>query len=50
MIDVIKEAHSKRYKAPDDDEKKESIVITDTWMTELTKHPYFSSNYLCLMC
>jgi len=43
MVDVIRDAHSKRFKAPEDDAKKQSIVISETWMSELTKHPYFSS-------
>ena len=43
MTDVIKQAHDHRYKAPEDDAKKEGIVISSAWMEELTKHPYFSS-------
>lgn len=43
MTDVIRDAHTKRFKAPEDDSKKDSILISDAWMTELTKHPYFSS-------
>jgi hypothetical protein len=46
MIDVIREAHAKRYKAPEGDANKDSILISDSWMTELTKHPYFSSKRL----
>lgn len=42
MTDVIKQAHEHRYKAADDDPKKESIVVSSAWMDELTKHPYFS--------
>lgn len=42
MTDVIKHAHEQRYKAADNDPKKESIVVTSAWMDELTKHPYFS--------
>jgi len=26
-----------------DDERKQGILITDTWFAELTKHPYYSS-------
>jgi hypothetical protein len=48
MLDIIAGAHSKRYKIPEDGEKKEAIVLTDTWFEELTKHPYFSSKTLCL--
>lgn len=44
MTDVIKQAHDHRYKAPEDDSKKESIVVSGAWMEELTKHPYFSRN------
>jgi hypothetical protein len=49
MIDVIKEAHAKRYKAPEGDSNKDSILISETWMTELTKHPYFSSKNFILI-
>jgi len=44
MTDVIKQAHENRFKAPEDDPKKESIVVSSTWLEELKKHPYFSSN------
>ena len=42
MTDVITQAHNNRYKAPEDDQNKESIVVSSAWMEELTKHPYFS--------
>lgn len=45
LADVIQEAHSKRFKLPDDDPKRDSILISDRWMQELTKHPYYSSTY-----
>jgi hypothetical protein len=43
MTDVIADSHGKRFKAPEGDPKKETIVISKTWMEELTKHPYYSS-------
>ena len=49
MLDVIRDAHAKRYKAPEGEPNKDSIVISDTWMAELTKHPYFSSKNLCFI-
>jgi len=48
MVDVIKDAHSKRFKAPEEDAQNQSIVISETWMSELTKHPYYSSKRLRL--
>jgi len=42
MADIITEAHAKRFKLPEDDPKKEAILITDSWMLELMKHPYYS--------
>jgi hypothetical protein len=46
MIDVIEEAHKKRYKLSDEDKEKKAIIISEGWMKELMKHPYYSSN-LC---
>jgi len=46
MTDIIAKAHENRFKAPDDDPKKESILVSSTWMEELTKHPYFSREYI----
>ena len=43
MQDVISQAHAIRFKAPDNDPKKDSIVVSEQWMVELNKHPYFSS-------
>ena len=43
MQDVISQTHAFRFKAPDDDPKKDSIVVSEQWMVELNKHPYFSS-------
>jgi len=45
---VIQQAHSHRFKAPEDDAKKESIVVSNAWLEELNKHPYFSSK-ICLL-
>lgn len=43
MIDVINDAHKKRFKLQDEDKDKKGIKITDSWMEELMKHPYYSS-------
>jgi hypothetical protein len=43
MQDVISQAHAIRFKAPDNDPKKDSIVVSEQWMVELNKHSYFSS-------
>jgi hypothetical protein len=43
MRDIIDEASKKRFKVQDDDPKKQGILISDTWMAELMKHPYYSS-------
>ena len=46
MTDIIDEAHKKRFKVSDDDPKKQGIVITESWLQELMKHPYHSSNHV----
>jgi hypothetical protein len=43
---MIKEAQSRRYKVSDEEQKKEAILISDKWMEDLMKHPYYSSNQL----
>jgi hypothetical protein len=43
MVDIIKQAHDNRFKLPEDDPKKKGIVISEAWLQELKKHPYFSS-------
>jgi hypothetical protein len=45
MRDIIDEASKKRFKVQDDDPRKQGILISDTWMAELMKHPYYSSKY-----
>ena len=47
LTEIIKEAHEKRFKIPDDNHNKDAILISDTWMEELTKHPYYSSKLSC---
>jgi hypothetical protein len=42
MVDVINAAHSKRFKLPEGDDKKEGILVSESWMQELLKHPYYS--------
>ena len=46
MADVIQQAHAHRFKAPEDGPQKQAIVISESWMKELSKHPYFSSTNL----
>ena len=48
MTDIIQEAHKNRFKLNDDDKDKQAILITESWMKELMKHPYHSSNYFRL--
>ena len=48
LTDIIRDAHTARYKAPDDDKEKQAIKITDGWLQELNKHPYFSSKHVSL--
>ena len=45
--EIVREAHERRFKLPENDLKKQGIMISDTWLEELKKHPYFSSNTLC---
>ena len=40
--DIIEEAHKKRFKADQDETKKEAIRLSDAWLEELLKHPYHS--------
>lgn len=35
MSDIIEEAHKKRFKPSDDEEKKDGILITESWFKEL---------------
>ena len=44
MTDIVQEAHKNRFKLNEDDKDKQAILITDSWMKELMKHPYHSSN------
>ncbi len=43
MRDIIEAASKKRFKLEDDDQSKKGILISETWMQELMKHPYHSS-------
>jgi hypothetical protein len=45
--EVVRDAHERRFKLPEDDQKKQGILISDSWLEELKKHPYFSSNIVC---
>ena len=44
MKDIIAEAHKARYTVSEDDPKKQGIAISESWISELEKHPYHSSN------
>ena len=43
MSDIIDAANQKRFKVDQGDDSKAGILISDSWMQELTKHPYYSS-------
>jgi hypothetical protein len=42
---VVKDAQSKRFKADEGEKKKHSILLTESWLEELKKYPYFSSKH-----
>ena len=50
MRDIIKTAYEQRFKADEEEEKKDSILLSETWLEELKRHPYYSSKslYSCL--
>ena len=48
MNDIIQEANNRRFKVEEEDPKRESIHISETWFAELTKHPYYSRKTLYL--
>jgi hypothetical protein len=50
MEEVIKCAHEKRFKLNDQEEEKSGILISESWMQELMKHPYHSSKFWLLIC
>jgi len=45
LKEIITGAHSKRYKLPENDQSKQSILISESWLEELKKHPYISSKF-----
>ena len=49
MKDIIEESNKKRFKIPEDEQSKKGILISDSWMKELTKNPYYSSKILKLI-
>ncbi len=49
MKDIIGDAHKARYSVGEDDTKKQAIIISQTWMAGLQKHPYHSSKWLLLI-
>jgi hypothetical protein len=48
LKEIIEDAHKKRYTISPEDPKKQGILISDTWLEELKKHPYLSSKFLLL--
>jgi hypothetical protein len=44
LQEVIKAANEKRNKASESSQDKNHIVISQSWMNELTSHPYYSRN------
>ena len=48
LTEVIRVANEKRNKASEDAGDKNRIVISQSWMKELTAHPYFSRNLFLL--
>jgi hypothetical protein len=44
LTEVIRVANEKRNKASEEAGDKNRIVISQSWMKELTAHPYFSRN------
>lgn len=42
-MDIIADAHTKRFKLSDGDETKKGIVMSEAWSKELLKHPFISS-------
>ena len=49
MKDVIADAQKKRFSLEAGDDRKQGILISDTWFAELTKHPYYSSKTSALI-
>ena len=45
MADIIEEAHKRRFKPSEEEQQRDSILITETWFNELQKHPYYSSKF-----
>ena len=43
MKEILKGANDQRFKASEEPEKKEGILLTEDWLKELTAHPYHSS-------
>jgi hypothetical protein len=46
LKEIIKGAHDKRFKTSDDNSTRSSILISDSWLEELKKHPYISSKLI----
>lgn len=46
LTKVVADANSQRFKAGEGSKKKDGILLSDAWLDELTKHPYYSSKIL----
>ena len=46
MRDIIEAPNKKRFKVDEGDDSKKGILISESWMQELMKHPYYSSKSL----
>jgi hypothetical protein len=46
MKKIITEAHEQRFKDVQEEEKKDTIMITNKWYEELKKYPFVSSKYI----
>ena len=49
MCEVIADAQKKRFKVEEGDDTKKVILISESWLAELKKHPYHSSKSSVLM-
>lgn len=43
MKDIMEAANQKRFKMDEGEDSKKGILISESWMQELMKHPYYSS-------
>nr|AAB42031.1 22 kD ORF [Oxytricha fallax] len=48
LKEIIQESHKKRYSISPEDKSKQGIKISESWLSELQKHPYISSKICSL--